>query len=107
GWLGTAPVRAQIPKPKTFGAPKTLLRRWMDAVLLGDGDELLLGIVRLAEPRTDLVDFGHVLVFERKSMCAKRFLRVVDEAAAELRVFDGTADHRADHFVAHSQPPAC
>src|SRR5437763_8125844 len=70
GWLGTAPVQAKIPKPKTFGLEGRLLRRRMDAVLLGDGDELLLGVVRLAEAGADLVDFGHVGVLARKSMRA-------------------------------------
>src|SRR5438128_2642226 len=97
-------MQAQIPKPKTFGPAKRSLHG-VDAVLLCDCDQLLLGIGPLAEVGADPLDLGHVRVLERKSMRTKRFLRVVDEATAELRVFDGAADHRADHFVAHSQPP--
>src|SRR6185436_5321255 len=84
-----------------FEPPKRSLHG-VDAVLLCDCDQLLLGIGPLAEVGSDPLDLGHIRVLERKSMRTKRFLRVVDEATAELRVFDGAADDRADHFVAHS-----
>jgi hypothetical protein len=69
--------------------------------VFGDRHELLLDISTFAKAGSNRFDLGEIRLLQGKTMRSERFLRVLDQSLAELRVFDRTADDGTDHLVTH------
>lgn len=78
-----------------------LLDAGMNAVLLGDRDELLLDVVAGSDTAADPIDLGQVGFFESKAVRLQRLARRLEQPPPELRVLDRAANDCSDHLVTH------
>jgi len=67
----------------------------VNTVLLGDRDELLLGVVRVPNRIADPLDFVQVGFLEREPVSRKCFFGILHQLAAELGVLHGAPDNGA------------
>lgn len=73
----------------------------MDAVLLGDFDELLLAVFPLSNDLANPIELIHLTLFQSKSVRTQSSVRIGEKFFAEFRMLDRAADDGTNHFIAH------